>query len=82
MESGLIDIATTVEEVDKLLGATAFMEFTENVRKMRAQQLVFSTIAIAVVWTGVTIKPDTPVFGIRFEGLTAGFIVIEAPLQA
>ncbi|MES2879179.1 MAG: hypothetical protein V4713_12215 [Pseudomonadota bacterium] len=76
MGFGTTDKVATAEEVDKLLGAPVFMEFTENVRKMRAQLLVFSTIAIAVVWMGVKIKPDTPVFGITFEGLTENKILL------
>jgi hypothetical protein len=74
-DDGHSDSADTVEKVRKLLGAPVLMDFTENVRKIRAQLIVFSSIAIAVVWMGVSIKPETPVFGIPFNGLTANKIL-------
>jgi hypothetical protein len=73
---GFTESADTVDKVRKLLGAPVVMDFTENVRKIRAQLIVFSSIAIAVVWMGVSIKPETPVFGIPFDGLTANKILV------
>lgn len=56
--------------VGKALGEPFMLEFSETVRKMRTHLLIGGVVSLAAVLMDLTIEPDTPVFGVVFDGLT------------
>lgn len=52
------------------------MEFTDAIAKMRTHLLIAAVVAIAAVVLDLRIRPDTPIFGVVFDGLTERKILI------
>lgn len=61
--------------VEKALGEPFMLEFSETVRKMRTHLLIGGVVSLAAVLMDLTIAPNTPVFGVVFDGLTEGKIL-------
>ncbi|WP_397407894.1 hypothetical protein [Polaromonas sp.] len=65
-----------IKAVAKALGEPFGVEFTDAVAKMRTHLLIAAVISIAAVLLDLRIKPDTPIFGVVFEGLTEQKILL------
>lgn len=59
-----------IKAVAKALGEPFGIEFADAVTKMRTHLLIAAVISIAAVLLDLRIKPDTPIFGVVFDGLT------------
>ena len=59
-----------LKAVEKSLGEPFALEFSDALRKMRAHLLICVVISLAATLMDLKIKPDTPVFGVTFDGLT------------
>lgn len=69
-QQALTERAKKIKATQKNLGEPFGLEFSEPVRKMRTHLLMAVAVSIFAVVFELKIKPDVPVFGVPFEGLT------------
>jgi len=72
-KDALVDQAR-VAAVEKALGEPYMPEFCEDALKVRRNLLVVSLVSIAGAVGGVTIDPQYPIFGFKFQHLTVGVL--------
>lgn len=62
------------KKVERVLGEPVFDDFSENTLRIRRNLLIVSSLALAYKLNGLTVSPDSSLFGVKFEGLTNGVI--------
>lgn len=67
---------TKIKAAQIALGEPFGLEFKEPVSKMRTHLLVAAVISVFATLLELKIKPDAPVFGVQFDGLTEKKILI------
>ena len=57
------------KDVEKSLGEPVAVEFSDYVRKLRANLVFISFISISLIIGGMEVDPDSSILGLKFKGL-------------
>lgn len=61
-------------KVEKALGEPVATDFSDYVRKIRANLIIVSAISISIALGGLEIDPTSSILGLKFNGLSNSFI--------
>ena len=62
--------------IEKIMKEPVFIENSEYVKKSRNMLLSFSTITIFLIYFNLSIKDDSSVLGLKFNGLNENNIIV------